>query len=190
MQITDYLFSATERHPDKLALFHSKRVFTYHELYTAAQGIASWLNELHLDPGFRGAIFSDDPFEYITSYFGILQAGGIAVGLNTQTTDIGLAYVLNDCGASVLFFFTQVQQLSEKFSVPGTFAQSFGNHWDDWKKHRIIILCLSRIFPKSASTRIRHQVLCPFAPPAITPRLSILRVPLANPRVLSSVMPI
>jgi acyl-CoA synthetase (AMP-forming)/AMP-acid ligase II len=31
------------------------------------------------------AILSDNPFEYVMAYFGILMAGGVAVPLNTQT---------------------------------------------------------------------------------------------------------
>ncbi len=107
MLLTDYLSSAAERQPDKQALFHGPRTSTYGELLQTSQAIASWLNSLHLEPGFRGAILSDDPFEYITAYFAILQAGGVAVGLNTQTTDISLAHVVNDCGASVLFTSTR-----------------------------------------------------------------------------------
>ncbi len=103
MLLTDYLLSATEQQPDKQALLYGSRSFTYLDLFTVAHGVASWLNEFHFEPGFRGALLSDDAFEYITAYFGILLAGGVVVGLNTQTSDAGLAYVLNDCGASVLF---------------------------------------------------------------------------------------
>ena len=103
MLITDYLLTAAQKNPEKLALFHGKREFSYKQLSDVSQRIASWLLDLHLEPGFRGAILSDDPFEYITSYFAILQAGGIAVGLNTQTTEHGLAFQLNDCASSVFF---------------------------------------------------------------------------------------
>lgn len=103
MLITDYLFSANGLQPEKQALFCGSGIFTYGELYTTSQGITSWLNGLHLEPGFRGAILIDGPFEYITAYFGILSAGGVVVGLNTQTTDSGLVHVLNDCKVSVVF---------------------------------------------------------------------------------------
>ena len=103
MLVTDYLLRAVERNPDKPVLFHDTRIFTYSEIFSAAMGIASRLQEYRLEPGFRGAILNDDPFEYIAAYFGILLAGGVAVGLNTQTSDSSLAYVLNDCQVSVLF---------------------------------------------------------------------------------------
>ena len=103
MLLTDYLKTGAEQHPDKLVLIHGGRSFTYGEVHKAAMGIAAGLLDLELEPGFRGALLNDDPFDYIASYFGILLAGGIVVGLNTQTSGSSLAYVLNDCQASVLF---------------------------------------------------------------------------------------
>jgi long-chain acyl-CoA synthetase len=103
MRVTDYLLTAVERSPDKPFLFHGDRSFIYREVFSAAMGIASRLQEYRLEPGFRGAILNDDPFEYIAIYFGVLLAGGVVVGLNTQNSDAGLAYVLNDCQVSVLF---------------------------------------------------------------------------------------
>ena len=103
MLLTDYLTTAVERHPDKFLLVHGSRNHTYGDVQKAAMGIAAGLLEFGLEPGFRGAILNDAPFDYIASYFGILLAGGVVVGLNTQTSDSSLAYVLNDCQASVLF---------------------------------------------------------------------------------------
>jgi len=113
MLITDYLKAGTERHPEKLALIHGARSFTYGDVHKAAMGIAAGLLEFGMEPGFRGALLTDDPFDYITSYFGILLAGGVVVGLNTQTSDSSLAYVLNDCKASVLFIAHKFIQYAE-----------------------------------------------------------------------------
>lgn len=103
MLLTDYLKAAVEREPGKPVLLHGDRSFTYSDVDKAAQSIAAGLQEFGAEPGFRGALLTDDPFEYITTYFGILLAGGIVAGLNTQTSGASLAYVLNDCQASVLF---------------------------------------------------------------------------------------
>ncbi|NLX19451.1 MAG: acyl--CoA ligase [Desulfobulbus sp.] len=102
MLLTDYLDAAAGQYPGKTLLIHGDRKFTYGEINAAACGIAAGLLESGLEPGFRGALLTDDPFCYITSYFGIQLAGGVVVGLNTQTSAAGLAYVLEDCQASVL----------------------------------------------------------------------------------------
>ena len=103
MLLTDYLKAAAEQWSEKTVLIHGNKDFTYSDLDKAAMGVAAGLQKIGVEPGFRGALLIDDPYEYIVSYFGILLAGGIVVGLNTQTSDASLAYVLNDCQASVLF---------------------------------------------------------------------------------------
>lgn len=103
MLVQDYLFTSSARFPDKPALIFGKSEVSYGKLAQAALSVASWLSGLHLESGFRGVILSDDPFEYVASYFGILAAGGIAIGGNTQTSSAALGYVLEDSKASVLF---------------------------------------------------------------------------------------
>ena len=102
MLLQDYLYRAAENTPNKDVLIYGENRISYRQLVSAAESIAFWLDSLELEPGFRGALLSDDPFEYISGYFGILIAGGVVVGLNTQTSEKSLSYHLDDCGASVL----------------------------------------------------------------------------------------
>ena len=101
--IFDYLINAAEHFPDKTAVIHGKKSRTYSEFLSLASCQASWLVSLSLEKGFRAAILTDDPFDYITSYFAIQMAGGIVVGLNTQTCERSLKKVLTDCSASIIF---------------------------------------------------------------------------------------
>ena len=97
MLVTDYLLRAVERHPDKPVLFHDTRIFTYREAFSAALGIASRLLEYRLEPGFRGAILNDDPFEYIAAYFGILLDSKIIKfnqdGIRLKAVEIGCDFI-------------------------------------------------------------------------------------------------
>jgi acyl-CoA synthetase (AMP-forming)/AMP-acid ligase II len=102
MLLQNYLYSAAQKTPDKNVLIYGDNRISYQQLLAAAESMACWLDSLDLKPGFRGAVLSDDPFEYIACYFGILMAGGVVVGLNTQTSQKALAYTVNDCGADVL----------------------------------------------------------------------------------------
>lgn len=97
MLIHDYLIKSAERFPDKVAVIQKGKKMTYGEIFNASQSIASWLIKDNFHPGDRVAILMDDPVEYITSYFGILMAGGIVVALNTQTSVRSLRYQLNHC---------------------------------------------------------------------------------------------
>jgi acyl-CoA synthetase (AMP-forming)/AMP-acid ligase II len=65
--------------------------------------VTNWLTAHRYQPGFRAGILTDDPFEYVSLYFGIQQAGGIVVGLNTKTSGISLLAILKDCSASIVF---------------------------------------------------------------------------------------
>ncbi|MFH1215970.1 MAG: class I adenylate-forming enzyme family protein [Pseudomonadota bacterium] len=103
MLVYDYLLQSANRYPEKPAVLHGSKRLTYHELAALARSQASWLITQNLGKGFRGGILSDDPFEYISSYFAIQLAGGIVVGLNTQTSERSLKALINDSGISVVF---------------------------------------------------------------------------------------
>lgn len=102
MLLQDYLYRAAQKTPDKDVLIYGENHISYGQLVSAAESIACWLDSLDLEPGFRGAVLSDDPYEYIVCYFALLMAGGVVVGLNTQTSEKALSYTVNDCGANVL----------------------------------------------------------------------------------------
>jgi len=101
--VPDYLFNSAEKFPGKPAIFHGNKSLTYHELSSQAQSQAAWLIAQQLGAGFRGGILSDDPFEYVSAYFAIQLAGGIVVGLNTQTSERSLKALMTDSGISVVF---------------------------------------------------------------------------------------
>jgi len=87
---------------DKAAIIHGKKRVTYSTLLGFTGQVTKWLLAHGLQTGDRVAILTDDPTHYIASYFGILQSGGIAIGLNTQTTNRSLDEVLTDSGAAFI----------------------------------------------------------------------------------------
>jgi acyl-CoA synthetase (AMP-forming)/AMP-acid ligase II len=109
MLLQDYLIKAAKQYPGKEALIQAGASTTYGEIFNGANAIAHWLLDENLKQGDRVAILSDNPPEYVMSYFGILMAGGVAVPLNTQTSTGTLQYLCNHCGIS--FFVTQAQYL-------------------------------------------------------------------------------
>ncbi len=102
MLLQEYLYNAVRKTPDKEVLIYGDNRISYRQLTDSAESCAFWLDSLNLEPGFRGAVLTDDPFEYIAVYFGILIAGGVVVGLNSQTSERSLQYFLEDSGAAVL----------------------------------------------------------------------------------------
>jgi len=100
--IQSYLQQAALSSPDKTALVHGKDRVSYGELYDRSEAICQWLLQNDLKVGDRVGLLTDQPCEYIAAYFGVLNAGGIVVGLNTQTSNHALHSVLEDSGISIL----------------------------------------------------------------------------------------
>ncbi|MCK9265239.1 MAG: acyl--CoA ligase, partial [Deltaproteobacteria bacterium] len=100
MLVQDYLIHSAAAYGEKIAVVYGGERVPYSRLLTCAGQVAARLTEQDLTPGERVAILTDERVHYIASYFGILQAGGIIVGLNTQTSERSLNTVLSDCGAS------------------------------------------------------------------------------------------
>ncbi len=101
--ILDYLQRSAAKFPDKTAVIKGEKSLTYGEILILAQARAAWLASRNPAKGFRAAILTDDPFEYIAAYFAIQLAGGIVVGLNTQPSERSLKTILTDCSASFVF---------------------------------------------------------------------------------------
>lgn len=102
MLVHDYLIRSASSFPDKAAIVHGKRRLSYSEILSRATGIAAWLRDSGLKKADRVAILNDEPSEYVSSYFGIMMAGGIVVALNSDTSARVLEVQLNRCEASAV----------------------------------------------------------------------------------------
>ena len=100
--IQSYLQQAFLSFPDKTALVNGQERVSYRELYCRSERICQWLLQKELKIGDRVGLLTDKACEYIAAYFGILNAGGIVVGLNTQTSNHALHSVLEDSGISIV----------------------------------------------------------------------------------------
>ena len=100
MLVHEFLLYSSAAYGNKVAIVHGKERVTYSTLMAFARQVTVWLLNRGLIIGDRVALLTDDPTHYISSYFGILQAGGIVVGLNTLTSERSLDTVLSDCEAS------------------------------------------------------------------------------------------
>lgn len=97
MLVHDFLIQSANNQPNKTALVHGKNRIEYTTLVECSQKIAGQLILQGLARGDRVGLLTDDPRHYISSYFGIVQAGGVVVGLNTQTSERSLDTVVSDC---------------------------------------------------------------------------------------------
>lgn len=98
----DILSRSAKRFGDKPALIFEGRQFSYTELDGLANRVASGLQSLGVEPQNRVSIYSQNRWEWLVSYHGILKAGAVVNPVNIMLTPEEVAYVLNDCGASAV----------------------------------------------------------------------------------------
>ena len=99
-----HLSAAAARRPQHTAIVHAGGRTSYAELDAAADRFADGLVEhAGFANGERCVVFLDNRVETAVAVFGTLRAGGIFSVVNATTKTDKLAFVLNNCEASVLF---------------------------------------------------------------------------------------
>jgi long-chain acyl-CoA synthetase len=102
MLVRDFLESAAERTPSKIALVCAEQRFTYGELDSKANRLAQALALFGVERGDRVVIHLPNSVEAVVSIFAVLKVGGVFVPVNPTTKAHKLNYIVNNCGAKVL----------------------------------------------------------------------------------------
>ena len=76
---------------------------TYGALAAQANAWTAWLQTTGLGPGDRCAIIADNDAAWVAAYFGILQAGAVAVPLDTAYTSAQVHAILDNCEPLIVF---------------------------------------------------------------------------------------
>jgi len=87
---------------NKVAIFSLEREMTYRQVSMEVNQVGNALKKLGVRMSDYVAILSLDLPEWVTSFFGTLKVGGVAVGMSTTQTPKDYAYMLDDCRARVL----------------------------------------------------------------------------------------
>jgi len=114
VQVHHLLEESTIQNPLKNALWFKEKWYSYDELNKAANSIAGFLVNRKVNRGDRVAILHENSFFYVAAYFGILKAGAVVVGLNTETNSQTLSYLLNDSGTKCVI----TQKKYNRFLIP------------------------------------------------------------------------
>jgi long-chain acyl-CoA synthetase len=114
-----------KKHSDKTAISYKKKgVFlslTYQEFFQRVLQLSRGLRKSGVKPGDKVAIFSENRLGWAISDLGIQCTGAITVPIYATNTGKQAAYIINDCGARVVFCSTKGQYeklLSVKESIP------------------------------------------------------------------------
>jgi long-chain acyl-CoA synthetase len=99
------------RNPGKTALICGDRHLTFARLSDRIGRVAAMAVGLGLRPGDRAAIVAANCLEYIEIVDGLAEAGIAVATPNPRQTAAELGYILNDCGARVVFVAPQTEAL-------------------------------------------------------------------------------
>ena len=98
----DILPAAAARYGSKPALVAGGRTLTYAELDALSDRVAGGLAARGVAAGDRVSLLAQNRWEWVVAYHGALKAGAVINPLNVMLTADELAYVVADCGASVI----------------------------------------------------------------------------------------
>jgi benzoate-CoA ligase family protein len=98
---------------NKIALYSDSRNLTFGEVSLEANQVGNALKKLDVRMGEGVGILSLDVPEWVTSFFGTVKIGAVAVGMNTLLTPAEIAYILRDSRARVLIVHQALAKIIE-----------------------------------------------------------------------------
>jgi fatty-acyl-CoA synthase len=97
--------------PDKTAVVHGERRYTYRQFEERVNRLASALRAAGLQKHDRVAFLAPNIPPLLEAHFGVPAAGGILVAINTRLAPSEISYILQHAGARFLFVDTELQHL-------------------------------------------------------------------------------
>jgi fatty-acyl-CoA synthase len=100
-------------YPDRVAVVHEDRRYTYRELGARVNRLASALRRAGLEKGDRVAVICPNIPALLEAHFGVPAAGGILVALNYRLTARDIGGILEHSGARFVFVDHEFEHLVE-----------------------------------------------------------------------------
>jgi fatty-acyl-CoA synthase len=105
--------------PDKTAIIHGDRRYTYREFEERVNRLASHLRAAGLQKHDRVAFLCPNIPPLLEAHFGVPAAGGVLVAINTRLSSGEIGYILQHSGARFLFVEAELQPLIEPLDTAG-----------------------------------------------------------------------
>src|SRR5947209_10992305 len=105
--------------PDKEAVVHGDRQYSYREFAERVNRLASRLRNVGLQKHDRVAFLCPNTPALLEAPFAIPAAGGILVAVNTRLNSQEIDYILRHSGVKFLFVDAELQPLVEPLNLEG-----------------------------------------------------------------------
>ena len=115
----DFLHRASYMYPDKVAVVHGGRRYSYRQLAERSWRLANALRSAGLDKGDRVATLLFNSPAMLEAHFGVPAAGGILVAVNNRLAGAEIGYILRHSGARYLLLDTELETLAAQAGLDG-----------------------------------------------------------------------
>ena len=106
-----FLERAGAVHADRIAAVDGDRRYTYREWRARSRRMAHALRAAGLRKGDRVAFLALNSEPLLLGHFGVLQAGGVIVAVNTRLSADEVGYILDHSGAELVFSSPELEPL-------------------------------------------------------------------------------
>ena len=114
-----FLERSTSVFPDKTAIVHGDRQYTYREFAWRVNRLASRLRDSGLQKHDRVAFLCPNIPAMLEAHYAIPAAGGILVAVNTRLNSHEIAFILTHSGVKFLFVDAELFHLIEPLTLAG-----------------------------------------------------------------------
>ena len=100
-------------YPDKVAVVHEDRRYTYRQFGQRVRRLASALRNAGLEKGDRVAVIAPNIPALLEAHYGVPAAGGVLVAINYRLNAEDVGFILEHSGARFVFVDHEFEELSE-----------------------------------------------------------------------------
>ena len=120
MNVIELVDENAARHPGKTALCNMDTAFTFKQVKEKSEQAAACFQAMGVKKGDPVAIMSQNSFDFVFSFFGILKAGGIVVPVNHKLTATEVDYILENSRSTLFLFDGSLAQVAAglTFDIP------------------------------------------------------------------------
>src|SRR5919198_5657063 len=108
-----FLHRSAYVYPDKVAVVHGERRYTYGDLGERVNRMSSALVAAGIEPGDRVAFLAPNIPALLEAHFAVPAAGGVLVAINSRLNSEEISYILGHSGSRFLFVDSELAPLVE-----------------------------------------------------------------------------
>jgi acyl-CoA synthetase (AMP-forming)/AMP-acid ligase II len=124
MLVCDLLSSSAQKAPERTALLHGDRSWSYGQMEDLSNRIARLIAASGLTPGDRVLVVMENSMENVATYYGILKAGCVSVEIHDRTTPAEAQYYVRNSGAKACILSKAAAGRLPDIDVPVVLSQA------------------------------------------------------------------